>query len=348
MGLTEKGVRTIFVSKQPALFLIALAKIVLTPFSGGADTVVMAPASPGAPAYEVEGEIVDFTGKALTMARPGGTPRAYPADRVLKVETKWNDKHASGRAAMRKRDFGPAIGFLTAAEREEQRVWVRRMIVAELVECYAARGDWERAGDLFIILAQSDPATSAFTFAPLAWFPTTAVRPEKAREWLARTDSPAAVLLGASYLLTNAADSQAAAQALRGLAKGGDEQVAALAESQLWRLDIPRVSVDGVERWEEGLEQIPESLRAGPYFVIGEALARLGEHDRAALAYLRVPVLHETNRQLAARALVSAAQAVSKAGQAEEARRLLNEVVADYADTPQRAEAEALLRQMGS
>lgn len=116
----------------------------------------------------------------------------------------------------------------------------------------------------------------------------------------------------------------------------------------MWRLDIPRVSVDGVERWEEGLEQIPESLRAGPYFVIGEALARLGEHDRAALAYLRVPVLHETNRQLAARALVSAAQAVSKAGQAEEARRLLNEVVADYADTPQRAEAEALLRQMGS
>lgn len=311
------------------------------------DTVLMAAEKARAPAYSIDGTIVDFTGKAITVARAGGTPRTFPADRVLKVETDWNEKHQSARTAMAEHDYGLAIGLLTAADREEKRAWVRRMIVAELVECHAARGEMERAGDLFIALSQSDPATPAYHYAPLAWYPTNFVQPLKARAWLARRDVPAAMLLGASYLLTNAGDSQVAAQALQALTKSDDPQVVALAESQLWRLDSPRISPEGVERWERRLKEFPEAVQAGPTYLVGEALARRGEHDRSALAYLRVPMLHEENRHLAARALVSAAQALNRSGNADEAKQLLTEVKEKFSDTPQRAEAAALLRTLG-
>jgi tetratricopeptide (TPR) repeat protein len=311
------------------------------------DTVLLAPVAPGASPYVVEGMIDDYTGSQITIARPGGTPRAYPADRVLKVEADWNEKHASARAAMAERDYPTAIGLLTGTDREEKRVWVRRMIVAELVECHAARGELERAGDLFIALVRSDPATPAYRYAPLAWYPTTGVQPLKARAWLERRDVPAAVLLGASYLLTSTGDSQSAAQALQALAKNVDPQIAELAEAQLWRLDLQRVTAEGVERWQERLKGFPEPIQAGPTFVIGEALARIGEHDRAALAYLRVPVLHQENRHLAARAIVSAAQAMSRGGQIEEAKQLLGEVNREFFDTPQRVEAQGLLKSIG-
>ncbi|MEX2168942.1 MAG: hypothetical protein WD851_06510 [Pirellulales bacterium] len=326
------------------LNLLSLAIALCTTAVVSGDTVTLAPAVPGASPYSAEGEILDFTGEKLILQGAAGGPRTYAADRVLHVETKWNDKHRNARAAMDKHDHQSAIGLLTAAEREEQRVWVRRMIVAELVQSYAALGQWERAGDLFIALAQSDAATPAYRYAPLSWHATTAVRPEKARTWMARRDVPASVLLGASYLLTTTGDSQAAAQALRGLASQSDGQISALAEAQLWRLDLHRVTAQDVERWEQRAGQFPETLRAGSDFILGEALARIGEHDRAALAYLRVPVLHAENRHLAARALVSAARAINMGGHSDEAQRLLTEVSTDFSDTPQRAEAQALLR----
>ena len=326
------------------LKLLSLAIALCTTSVVSGDTVTLAPTAPGAAPYSTEGEILDFTGEKLILQGAAGGPRTYPADRVLRVETKWNDKHQNARAAMVKHDYQSAIGLLTAAEREEQRVWVRRMIVAELVQSYAALGEWERAGDLFIALVQSDAATPAYRYAPLAWYATEAVRPEKARTWMAHSDVPASVLLGASYLLTTTGDSQTAAQALRGLASPSDTQVAALAEAQLWRLELHRVTAQGVGRWEQRVGQFPEALRAGSDFIIGEALARLDEHDRAALAYLRVPVLHVENRHLAARALVSAARAINVGGHSDEAHRLLTEVSTDFSDTPQRAEAQALLR----
>lgn len=291
----------------------------------------------------VEGEIVDYTGQAITIARPSGQPRRYAAGRVLKIEIEWGDAQEAGRRALAEHDFAAAARHLAEANRVERRVWVRRLILADLMRAYEALGRMEQAGELFLVLVQSDPSTPAFADAPLAWFADDRVGRAQAEAWLNTGDQPAAVLLGASYLLSTTA-APAARQSLVGLLEHPDPRIATLAEAQLWRADLLRATAADAKRWATRIEQMADPLQSGPYFVLGQTRERLDRADDAALAYLRVPVLFPERRELAARALVAAGRTMRRAGHADEATRMWNEVLANYPDTPSQAEAQQLLR----
>jgi tetratricopeptide (TPR) repeat protein len=290
----------------------------------------------------VRGEIVDFTGEAITVGRPPAPPRRYPAERVLLVETEWNMAHQAAKLALGRRDYQTAAQQLAEANRSEQRTWVRRLILTDLMRCYEALGQLEQAGDLFLAIAASDPSTPACKDAPLPWFSDDRVSRAKAEVWLNTRDQPAAQLLGASWLLMTA-DPTAAQQVLRELAAGQNLRLAALAEAQLWRGGVTRATVDDAARWALRIEQMPADVRAGPYFVLASAYDRLGLADEASLAYLSVPVHYPKRRELAARALVAAAHISRRAGHVDEATELLSEVVTDYGDTALAAEAKSLL-----
>lgn len=293
----------------------------------------------------VRGEIVDYTGEAITITGPTGSTRRYPAERVVEIETQWQDAHKAGRDALAKHDFEAAARQLAEANRAEKRVWVRRLILADLMRADMALGRPDQAGDLLLALMQSDRSTPALAEAPLAWFPDDRVSRAKAEAWLAKRDQPAAVLMGASYLLsTNSATE--ARQALYDLLRESDSRIVALAQAQLWRSELMRANANDAAKWAAQIEQLPETLRAGPYFVLGQAYERLGLPDDAALAYMHVPVLFPERRELAARALVSAGRLSSRAGNPEEAAAMWSEVLAKYADTPQRTEAEQLLKEL--
>jgi tetratricopeptide (TPR) repeat protein len=307
------------------------------------DVVYLTPEGQDHGRVGVRGEIVDYTGEAITIAQPTGEPRRYPAARVAKIETPWNDAYVAGRAALAKGDIQTAARQLAEANRTEQRVWARRLILADLMRAYASLGQPEQAGDLLVALAQSDPATPAWDDAPLAWFPDDRVSRAKAESWLATRDQPAAVLLGASYLLSTS-EATEARQALFELVKHPDPRIATLAEALLWRSALLRANADDAARWAARIEQMPEPLRAGPYYLLGQAYDRLGLPDDAALAYLHLPVLYPARRELAARALVDAGRLMSRSGSPDEAAQLWNEVLTNYPDTPQRAEAEQLLK----
>jgi hypothetical protein len=79
--------------------------------------------------------------------------------------------------------------------------------------------------------------------------------------------------------------------------------------------------------------------------VLGQAEARLGLADDAAIAYLRVPVLFADRRELAARSLVAAARLAKRAGHQDEMALLSQEVVADFSDTRLASEAHDLLQE---
>ena len=77
---------------------------------------------------------------------------------------------------------------------------------------------------------------------------------------------------------------------------------------------------------------MPAELRAGPYYVVGTARAQWQQPERAALAFLRVPILYPENRRLAASALRLAATALEQLDRPDEAAALQRELQTRYGD----------------
>jgi tetratricopeptide (TPR) repeat protein len=146
---------------------------------------------------------------------------------------------------------------------------------------------------------------------------------------MAATQSPSSALLGASWLLTTSRREEAL-RTLRRLTSSDDARVAQLAEAQRWRVAQVTAADDEVRRWCTQLNQFDASLRAGPSFVVGQALARLQEPQQSALAFLRVSILHPDQRGLAAESLLAAGQQLEKAADPDGAARLYRELVDRY------------------
>jgi tetratricopeptide (TPR) repeat protein len=286
------------------------------------------------------GEVVDFTGKQLQI-RVNGQVSSYATERVSHVEFRRQPEHHEADQLFAKRDFAEARNRYLRTQLVEGRRWVRRLLVSQVIWCYAHLQQMDSAGDTFLDLLADDPDTQYFDAIPLAWLPQ-AVPPlleNKARAWL-DSHQPAAVLMGASHLVSTS-QRAAAMDALRKLRLHADPRIAGLAAAQLWRAELATASPRELEEWREELPKIPEPLRAGAYYMLGSGLARNGQAQTAALSFLRVPVLYPRHRNLAARALLDAGRQLDKLGRRSEALRLYREIVADYPETRDAAEAKA-------
>lgn len=290
------------------------------------------------------GEVLDYTGQTLLVRLPGGVERAFPADRVHWIETTRTPEHIAADKLLREQQPEAALAQYRRGLEKETRRWVRREILARLVACHEELGDTPAAVQFFMLLVQSDPLTPYFDGIPLAWLPqpTSPAVVEAAAKWVAHDEEPVAVLLGASHLLMSP-QRNTALERLQALAFGRDARVAALARGQLWRANFATASDLQVENWAADVEKMPESLRAGPYFVLAAAWSAKHQPARAALAYMHVPILHSTQRRLAGRALLEAGRELEKIGQKEEAASLYREVVEGHNKSPLVEEARQRL-----
>lgn len=307
-----------------------------------ADTVTLSSGDDGKGRIEISGNVVDYTGIEVTIGTVGGSERSYPAGRVVSIDTRWPDGYQQGGEELDAGKYSQASKLLTAAVRADQRAWVRRLAMEKLMDCYAAVGDLGSAGRLLVELAKSDPTTPAMRRAPLAWHSGTQVAPAVVAEWQA-SNQPAAQLLAASYSLSGS-DRAAALETLASLARGGDEQVARLAEMQQWRTQVVTASSSDVERWEKRLAELPDSLQAGGWLVVGDTHRQLRQADAAALAYLRASMLADRRPQLAAAAMLRAAKTLEADGKQDEAQQLVAELMRDYPKTAAASEAKNMLQ----
>lgn len=313
-----------------------------------ADVVWLRSAQNPGEQLRVTGEILDYTGKSLRLQQTSGLVRDYPAEKVIRIESRWTEPHRQADAALQQGDYALAIDRYRRALQAEtgaRHAWVRRKILAQLVWAYRAAGQAEKAGDYFAALAASDPATPYLACIPLAWAASDTLPEQKALKWLEDSEPAAVVLLGASHLLAT----QRRADALAALARlQGDEdpRIAQLATAQRWRAEVFRADANQTDRWEATIEKMDEPIRAGPYFVLAQALARQGRWEQAAAAYLRVPILYRRHRRLAAQSLVFAGRSLEQLGKSGDAARLYQEVIDDFGDTPAAAEAETLLARL--
>ena len=321
--------------------LMSIACIATTAAAGEDDLVLVSQADPGLPPARWTGTIVNRTGRELRLRLPTGKERAFPAAHVARIKTTYCEPHRTADAHFARRDYRQAlVSYRAALEGKlEPRDWVRRQIVSQMVWCLRYVGQLDQAGEYFLILLSSDAETQFFDSIPLSWIgsqPSAALE-QKARGWLGRADTPAAVLMGASHLLVTAAR-PAAMKELDTLAGSADPRIAALAQAQLWRAKAFQAKPAELVLWRGAVAKMPAELRAGPYFVIGTALAR--EQPREAAAeWMRVPILFPRERQLAAASLLAAGSAAEKAGLTDDARLIYRELAERHTDAPEAAEA---------
>lgn len=289
------------------------------------------------------GTVLEYTGRQLVLELPGGRRQEISGDRVLRVLTDYDRQQVEADRLLEKGELAQALSLYRQALAAESRAWVKRLILAGMVRCLQGLGQVQPAGDTFLALVASDPSTPYFDCIPLAWIPTepSPLLAQTAEGWLGRDEeqAPAAVLLGASHLLPTARR-PAALVKLRRLSTGADRRIGQLALAQTWRAEA-QPGDDQLAAWQRAVEQMDGPLRAGPYFVLGQAYLQRQQAEEAALALLRIPILYPQHRDLAARALLDAGRALERLNRADQATRLYREVLGTYPGSPAAAEAQS-------
>jgi signal peptidase II len=297
----------------------------------------------------ITGTVDDYTGVELRIRRSlNNTVAIIPADEVLDVRTDQCEPHSAGQKFLKEGRISEALEQLELALGRERRHWVRREILALLVRCELRRGGYAAAARHFLPLVESDPATRHFGLIPLAWA-NPSFHPNakaEARGWL-KDRSDVAQLIGASWLVADPADREPSLIVLKSLSTNADRRIRELAQAQVWRTQVGTnaVTVAILDNWQRRVEALPESLRAGPAFVVGRGFVALQEFDRAAVCLLWLPITDNHDTHLTSRSLLDAAAALERIGQTDQAASLYREATVRYAGTPAAAEAADLLRE---
>ena len=307
---------------------------------------------PGGSRFPMSGYVEDYTGREVSFkTKPNETVRRYPRADVIEVITEYTPHHERGRVLFAAGKIAEAKGELVSALNEEDRPWVRREILATQVKCFVWSGDYYGAVSRFLPIVRSDPETFHYGLVPLNWTedqPAGNLRFD-AREWIGSNELPLSRLIGASWLLTVPDGAIEAEQALKRLAREPDVRIQRLAQMQLWRWKLKRedrVDPGEITRWEQFVEGLPTELRGGSYFVIGQAWKRRQEHERAARAFLWLPLVFDADRWLSSRACFEAAESLCEAGDRSQAIQLYSEVVFRYGDTPWGKKAETAWKEL--
>lgn len=233
-------------------------------------------------------------------------------------------------------------------------------------------------------LCRENPLTPPLEVMPLPWFQPPGRRllagsplERSASDWLQQPyglASPPGQLLAAAILASSSTPASRARgeDLLKQLAKAPSKEeeeeasasayetrlrVARLATALLWKSNEKMILFDPdsakaakndreVLNREKLVAALPEPLRAGPYYLLGETYERLQRYDEAVLAWMRLPTAYPENRPLAAQSLFKAAQTLLKLGRPEQAATLCREIETNYADFDWAVQsAQSLLRQ---
>lgn len=320
----------------PTILLFAIAS------SGWCEDSVTYRASTGE--KTVVGTITQWTGDEITVRNTLGREATLTTSSIVAVnqpETKLQRQAAAKFAAA---EYAAAAELYLQAAKADSRQWKQREMVSHVVQCRFEQSQWVASARLFLNIIDFDKTTPYYHTAPLFWksHPLDSSAKTQAIEWL-KDDRPAAQVIAASWLLNSPDQRDAAKAKLTDLSTGSDPRVASLAQSQLWRLQVTTATKAEATRWRTTLEKTPIELQPGRWFMVAQALAQNNEHEQAAVAAMRVPILFPTSHSLAAESLLLAGRELKKAGIADEAASIFREIVNTYSTSTAAAIAKAEL-----
>ncbi len=277
-----------------------------------------------------------------------GPTLTQSADQVSEVETPLSESHIKGLRLFAEQKIQEANEQFRAALTSEPRAWVRRDLLAMLVRCAFHRGDYAAAGNNFLAILRSDSNSRHLALAPLLWTQSTPTKEHRneALAWKLRNEEVAG-LLSASALLMDAEHGAAARNQMLRLADFAEQPWRQLAKMQLWRTEIQRnqVSSADLDLWAADIRFLPDELRGGPWYTLGDAYRLKQQHGQAAAAYLWVPLVYGENVHLAAIAMTHAADSLRATGRVADADTLEREIISRYPNSERAIKLRASIKQ---
>jgi tetratricopeptide (TPR) repeat protein len=292
----------------------------------------------GEPLTKRRGQIVDWRGDVIVLDS-GSRQIDIDASTVIQLETEWPAGVLEARQLMNRRQMREALAHFEPAAKSERRVWARDMILAEQIQCLSAIEDYVAAAGRFMQIVENDPESRFFCLIPLAWDSISQLPQPELAKWI-DSRNETAQLIGASWSLIGPTR-KTAVETLEQLQQRAAPNIAMLAASQLWRIDAGP-DQRAIDRWMTQTERMPKPLRAGPYYLIGNALANSGRIDDSLLHLMRLPILYPRSEPLAANALIRASALLKQTDRADQATTLLHEIQRDFPETTWSARAAEL------
>lgn len=302
------------------------------------DRVVIAPPNSSGEII-IRGEIVDFVGSTLRIRTDGGTEaQNIPIGQIVRIETPYHPDHQTALSRLGEGLTAEAEEAFLAAYEHEPRAWVRREILALLVQCAERREDHVTAATRFLEIIREDPQSRYWGQAPVPWTPAVvdeALRAE-AELWMRRSFD-VDQFLGASWLLFDATNGEAAQETLREFSRGTNTRLSALATAQLWRVRLRDGNPSDVELsgWRDHIEFMPREFRSGPQALLAAGYQRSGQLEQAAAEWLWISTVYTEQDALTAKATLTAGECLHQLGRTDEASRLFEETVDRFAWSPQ-------------
>ena len=275
------------------------------------------------------GTILGWTGLTLQLQQAGRV-RDIDGEEVIRIETQWPSGYEQGLDEFSRKDFNAATSSLSNALSQERRSWAQNIIRSKILRSQLASDDLPAAANTFFQIIAADPQSRFVSLCPLRWTGNDAGMNRQAADWI-KSDEPIVQLLGASWSVGTGGDT--ARETLKNLARDIDPSVAALAVGQLWNLRQTKMTAAELQVWQNKIETMPISARAGPHYAIATAYARSGFEDEAISNYMRITILHPDQPLLAAPALYQSASLLHNTGRTAGAQKLIAELKTKYPAT---------------
>lgn len=317
--------------------VLGLLTAVLSQSLIGEDRVTYRPSGSSRP-ITVVGDIIDYTGRDLTLHAVGGSPQLIDADEITAVKTHYDPVHMAALEEYQAGRLTGALAKFIAASEREPREWVDREIAAWIVRCSLVLENQETALRYFREIIKSDPDTRHWGLAPLIWSPVIISEGLRGSLRSLLVSSRAGDrFLAASILLFDGTSGTLAERELNDLASDPNPRISRLARAQLWRIALANseVTENILQSWREQIADLPESLRPGPQYLLARGYLHLGEPRLAAAEFLKLSILYTSHDALTARATLEAAEAIERTGLTQEANLLYRELLMRFSASPE-------------
>ncbi|MBM4078688.1 MAG: tetratricopeptide repeat protein [Planctomycetes bacterium] len=283
----------------------------------------------------VQGEITAADFEKVTIVTAAGKPMAYKRDEIKTITRSEPESFAKAQSLLANGDYDGAIGLYEQAAKGTQNAWHVENARARLIECYCASGQWDKAAQTYLALAKASPSSLFLTYVPVpknsGQVKTEALGSlDKAAEGLMGLPAAAARAVKCAGFIV--ADKPAdARRELDALAAIKDPRAAKLSTACQAHLLVSQKQHDkALELLRGPVANNDGSESPWLAFWQGSCYLAKSDHARAALAFLRAPVLDPQFSLIAGDCLFMAGQCFDKLGQKDKALAAYREVVEKY------------------
>lgn len=317
---------------------------------------------------ELKGKIFDYSSReGLVFQRIGRTDKEiFPYDQVISISPELTDTLKSAETKFKAKEYANALELYGKAREEDSRTWAQLYWTGQRVKCLKALSRDPEAIEEFFLVLRYEPFPWFFDTVPLSWDARALRGSEPKLErlallWINPMDNPSGKynpggsLLAASILFSGTQNDlreqalrmfELLAMANRGSIEGVDQPLSAdmrtiskiIAQgaiAQQWRQKVFSLKSEReLVQWETMSEQMPEPLRPGPLMLIGDGYSKFRKNEQAITFWMRVPILHEQERFLSAKALWESGKALESLDRKDQAEKIFHELSEDFKDIP--------------